>query len=334
MAGRIRTIKPEVLEDEEACALTDTAWRLWVGSWVLADDHGRFRAAARFLASNIWQDTGRMGDVDKALVELAHKGFIRRYKVGGQVYAQIKEKGWKTHQKIHNPGQPRVPVPTDDCFIDGERLSGRVADLNFNKNDDLEEVSRDVSEVLELPPRNYEDLEVSQPSPSLARTRALRSARPPTSDLRPPTSDQQTKGQEATEVDQDPGSPATAVFNAYIEGWRRHVGKGAEPKLTDARRRLVRTRLKEGHSMETLKSAASGLWVSTFHVENGHTSFDLAMRDSKHVEMFSTVKQKPTGSRAPWLPPVQPGGNSTAKHVTGENPDLTRLDKDTDERPF
>ena len=54
MAGRIRSIKPELLEDEKAAALSDAAWRLFVSSWLLADDYGCFRAGPRYLAALVW----------------------------------------------------------------------------------------------------------------------------------------------------------------------------------------------------------------------------------------------------------------------------------------
>ena len=59
MAGRIRSIKPELLDDEVAAGLSDAAWRLFVSSWILADDHGCFRAGARYLAPQGWPDTRR-----------------------------------------------------------------------------------------------------------------------------------------------------------------------------------------------------------------------------------------------------------------------------------
>ena len=44
MSGRIRTIKPELLDDAVTAGLSDMAFRLFVSSIVLADDYGRLRA--------------------------------------------------------------------------------------------------------------------------------------------------------------------------------------------------------------------------------------------------------------------------------------------------
>src|SRR5262245_7420959 len=110
MAGRIRSIKPEVLDDENACALSDSSWRLWVSMWVLADDFGNCRAAERYLAAQVWQDTSRR--LAANLRELLRDRLVL-YESGGQVYAHIN--GWEKHQRVDNAGHPRVPGPSEDA---------------------------------------------------------------------------------------------------------------------------------------------------------------------------------------------------------------------------
>lgn len=123
MSGRIRSIKPEVLEDEVASALSDAAWRLWVSSWVLADDHGNLRLGERYLAANVWQDTGR--DVATPLFELLAVGLIEHYSAQGQRYGHIK--GWKRHQRVDNAGNPRVPTPEEDDGTWNQELRERLS---------------------------------------------------------------------------------------------------------------------------------------------------------------------------------------------------------------
>lgn len=166
MSGRIRSIKPEVLEDEPAAALSDAAWRLWVSSWVLSDDHGRFRAGSKYLAANVWQDTAKTAKAEKARSELAEKGFVNLYQVEGQLYAELKPSAWRKHQRIDHAGKPRVPVPCDSDY------------LSRKSRTSSEEPPRETESV----PRDSETL--GDPRPSRAR------ARPPTSDLRPTTTEQ------------------------------------------------------------------------------------------------------------------------------------------------
>lgn len=126
MAGRIRSIKPELLEDEKASALSDAAWRLFVSSWLLADDHGRFRAGARYLAAQVWQDTSLTEKASAALAELAAVGRVNVYQVDGQAYAEIPT--WNKHQRIDNAGRPRVPPPPS-CDSDNlDAVSPRTAE--------------------------------------------------------------------------------------------------------------------------------------------------------------------------------------------------------------
>ena len=110
MAGRIRTIKPEILEDEVVASLSDEAWRMWVASWALADDHGNVRASVKYLAALIWQDTNR--DVSGALAELIRTKRFEPYAVNGSRFIHIRN--WDKHQRVDNAGKPRVPTPTQD----------------------------------------------------------------------------------------------------------------------------------------------------------------------------------------------------------------------------
>jgi len=267
MAGRIRSIKPELLEDELASGLKDAAWRLYVSSWLLADDHGRFRAGLKALASNVWQDTTKEGHAEKALNELTAKGFLRLYEVEGQRYAEIKPRAWRAHQRIDHPGKPRVPAPCE--------------------YDNLDAVSRPLSENI----RDSREL-----SDSLGPRAHAGDLRPPTSDLRPTNTDRGSLAADAASVLGSPFVPTLVpldpprdqpreVWDHYVAGWHSKIRGTREPKLTDGRRRLAKTRLGE-FSSDDLKLAIDGMLSSDWHLENGHISFELALRDAKHIEQF------------------------------------------------
>ena len=85
------------------------------------------------------------------------------------------------------------------------------------------------------------------------------------------------------------------VWDAYVEGWQAHVGRGAKPVLSDARKRLIKARLKE-HPVDVVSRAAAGIWASPWHREQGQTSLDLAMRSTANVERFSGDPPKPATS--------------------------------------
>jgi hypothetical protein len=112
MSGRIRTVKPEWLEDQQMGKASDAARLVSVGLILLADDYGNGRGHPAYIASSVWTytlDDGREQRAERALAELAEIGFIDLYSVGGQKYFHIRN--WAKHQKVKNPGKPRVTPP-------------------------------------------------------------------------------------------------------------------------------------------------------------------------------------------------------------------------------
>lgn len=116
--ARIRTIKPEILEDEKVAALSDAGFRLFVAMIVLADDHGNLRADARWLEGQIWwarRDPPHLAAIRR---ELSEASLIEVYEVRGQTYAHIRS--WEKHQRIDNAGKARVPKPSEGSPFSAE----------------------------------------------------------------------------------------------------------------------------------------------------------------------------------------------------------------------
>lgn len=93
-----------------------------------------------------------------------------------------------------------------------------------------------------------------------------------------------------------PRDDAREVWEHHVRCWRRKNPKATRPpELTDKRRKLAKARLGRFRPDE-LKRALDGMWASDFHVDNGHTRFELIMRDDEHVEMFleKAPKVKPS----------------------------------------
>jgi len=104
--ARIRTIKPELLEDEKVARLTHIQWRLFVSCLLLADDYGNFRAdPERIRGAVLW--AFKAENVAGALDGLVATGLLSRYDVDGQSYAHVM--GWGKHQKVDHPGKPSCP---------------------------------------------------------------------------------------------------------------------------------------------------------------------------------------------------------------------------------
>lgn len=126
--ARIRTLKPEILEDQFTAGLSDSAFRLFISAIVLADDFGNLQGDERWLRSMIWWAHDDSPSLAEVLGELRRVSLVKIYEVRGQVYLHLR--GWAKHQRIDNAGKPRVPKPDDvdakeiveeDCWPSGCR---------------------------------------------------------------------------------------------------------------------------------------------------------------------------------------------------------------------
>jgi hypothetical protein len=106
MSGRIRSIKPELLEDAVTAGLSDMAFRLFIGCILLADDYGNLRFEPAWLRGQVyWSRDVDSEQFSSAVEELSV--VVTPYEVKGQRYGAIKN--WAKHQKVSHPGKPRVP---------------------------------------------------------------------------------------------------------------------------------------------------------------------------------------------------------------------------------
>lgn len=113
---RIRTLKPEILEDEKTASLDDHAWRLFVSLIVLADDYGNVRAHPEWLAAQVFWGSSRDSRISsresrESLARLSRGGLISLYQFNSDKYAHIVN--WDRHQRVDKPGKPRIPSPDD-----------------------------------------------------------------------------------------------------------------------------------------------------------------------------------------------------------------------------
>ncbi len=136
--ARIRSIKPELLEDERTAQLTNGEWRLFVSLLLLADDYGNLRANPKQVGGTVFWGTDEKVDVAGMMDVLELAGLISLYNVRGQTYAHLC--GWSKHQKVDKPGKPLCPGPEEQ--EQGE--NGRKTEIR----ESVARVSRDVSEVL------------------------------------------------------------------------------------------------------------------------------------------------------------------------------------------
>lgn len=123
--GRIRTIKPELIEMARFAALSDGAARMFYGLMSCADDHGRCPAALGYIAGQIfWAKTRPATLLGRFLTELEAAGWVERYSSQGGEWLSIvgwSDKGSPTYQHINKRQDPQFPPPepTGDGTADG-----------------------------------------------------------------------------------------------------------------------------------------------------------------------------------------------------------------------
>lgn len=150
MTGRIRTIKPEWLEDELLAGASNEARVLSVGLILMADDYGRGRANIATIASDVWrfamaQDDGAhaaevLAMASRAFRELLAMRFVIDYEVDRQRYFAIRN--WNKHQKVDRPSKPRIPAPSE-----------AETPTKSDHRETLASVPREVGEALATPSR-------------------------------------------------------------------------------------------------------------------------------------------------------------------------------------
>ena len=110
MSGRIRTVKPEWLEDEALLRCSSDARVASIALLLLADDHGNGRGSDLYLGAQIFPGEP-LAKVREALASLVAIRYAAFYEVDGQTYYTIRN--WTKHQRVDKPGKPRVPEPLE-----------------------------------------------------------------------------------------------------------------------------------------------------------------------------------------------------------------------------
>ena len=106
--SRIRSLKPEWLDDELLSTASSDARTLSIGLICLADDYGNGRAGRIQIANRVFP--GKAPEtLDNALSELVRIRYVMLYEVGGQRYFTIRN--WDKHQRVDRPGAAKVPRP-------------------------------------------------------------------------------------------------------------------------------------------------------------------------------------------------------------------------------
>jgi hypothetical protein len=111
VAGRIRSIKPEILDTKRTAALSHEAWRLFVSMITLADDYGNLIAEPRRLEGTVFWASPIEAPIGDLMVELVAAELITVYESRGCLFAHLT--GWKEHQRVDKPGPSKADKPEE-----------------------------------------------------------------------------------------------------------------------------------------------------------------------------------------------------------------------------
>lgn len=125
MRPRIRTLKPEVWQDENVGDLSHGARLLFIGLITMADDDGRLRELPETIRGHVFPHDGiSKPKIERWLREVASAGMIVRYEVDGREYVAFRQ--WSKHQKVDKGNESELPAPPE--FVDCSSNDLRTVD--------------------------------------------------------------------------------------------------------------------------------------------------------------------------------------------------------------
>lgn len=111
---RIRSVHPDICEDDTLAEISAYAERTFVRLWTHLDDEGRAVDGAKLWKARLYplHDSMTVERVEKDLSELEEKGLLQRYEVEGKRYLRAKPEPWKRWQRPQRPTPSKLPAPS------------------------------------------------------------------------------------------------------------------------------------------------------------------------------------------------------------------------------
>jgi len=259
MAGRIRSIKPEWLDDEKMAKASSDARVLSIAMICMADDYGNGRCCKATLAARVFPPSGDSPEdllrsyerFSEALAEVLEMRFATTYSVSGQTYFAIRN--WAEHQKVNHPGKPLVPRPLETLW----KVSG-------------------VSLETLLPDQDQDQR--SGPGPTIDRERE-----------EPPRSIVRQKPDDPTRRAMEPQRPeVTELFDV----WRSESGKTGAT-MDRARSQLFARLASEGVTVAEVREATSGAKLDPWASDSAKLSPSAILGTAEQREKFIALARDP-----------------------------------------
>lgn len=116
MRPRIRSVKPEMRQDERYASLSYPGRELFNGMITMADDEGRFRALTSGILGHVFPyDDDAPRKLRGWVAEIKATSMVLFYVDGGTPYGAFRH--WARHQKINRPSPSDLPPPPDGKIV-------------------------------------------------------------------------------------------------------------------------------------------------------------------------------------------------------------------------
>lgn len=115
---RIRSIHPDICDDEVLADVSAYAERTFLRLWTHLDDKGRGIDNAKLWKGKLYplHDDVTSDRVERDLAELTARGLLIRYEVEGKRYLCAKPSAWAKYQRPQHPTPSRLPEPSVDLM--------------------------------------------------------------------------------------------------------------------------------------------------------------------------------------------------------------------------
>lgn len=292
--ARIRTIKPEFPQSESMGNISRDARLTFILLWTLVDDSGRARGNSRLLANLLFPyDEDAATHIEEWLRELENEGCIVRYTVAGKNYLQVLN--WRSHQRIDKPTKSKFP--------------------SFEEKDD------DSSETREDSTNPREDS--TNPRESSCEDLRIKGSE-----------DQGSKDQGSTL------SSTSLPLSAFADAWNEKARTLKEEgysysevaKLTDARKKKLRARLKDPQFVDTFMKGVQMLpikqwadWVPDFDWMIANDSNAISLVEGKYHKKTYTQGDRNASIIDEW----EPGELTKEIFGDGQDKDTPAIDADS-----
>lgn len=256
---RMRTLKHGFFTNDQLADLPFETRLLFAGLWLLADKAGRILDRPRRIKGELFPYDDV--DIDAMLCSLASKEFISRYEVDGTCCIEITK--FLDHQRPH-PNEPDSVIPPCPPAVinNGRRRT---------KHSVAHEKSR-VEEEKGISPHDNEE------SPAINNTRI-----------------HESKIHESIDPVKE-----TVPVPKHVQVFQFWQSKSGHPRaqLDAKREKAIKSRLKDGYTVEDLCVAVEGCLKSPYHQGQNDSAtvyddIELICRDGKHVDSFIKTAGRP-----------------------------------------